>query len=224
MSAPALLFKAVRAGYSLAEIGSLWRMPDEDMILVLRGELKVDPVYLDYLNLKLNGALACSVGASLSLRSETHRILNREEFEMGVELLPIVYKKDVCVSLAFVDVDGLKEVNDSLGHRRGDDLISSVGSGLLSSVRPGDLCCRYGGDEFALLLPTKKPASSSSVTNILSSRLAHLNESCGASFSFGVTSGVVSLSSPIEDLRILLDEADRLMYQQKSAKKIRTEV
>ena len=224
MSAPPILFKAVRAGYSLAEIGSLWRMSPEQMTLALKGDLIVDPVYLDYLELKLSGRLAASIGASLSPKSETHRILNREEFELGVELLPVIYKRDVCASVAFVDVDGLKATNDSLGHRHGDDLIARIGSGLLSSVRPGDLCCRYGGDEFVVLLPTKTSSSAQSATSILSGRLALMNEKGGVPFSFGVVSGVVSFESPIEDLQLLLDEADRLMYRQKSAKKIKSEV
>ena len=55
--------------------------------------------------------------------------------------------------LAFVDVDGLKEVNDSLGHQAGDALLHRVGEALRRSVRAYDVIVRYGGDEFLCAMP-----------------------------------------------------------------------
>ena len=53
----------------------------------------------------------------------------------------------------FIDLDDFKHVNDDMGHDAGDALLTSVGHRLVSSIRPDDLGCRIGGDEFAVLLP-----------------------------------------------------------------------
>jgi diguanylate cyclase (GGDEF)-like protein len=57
------------------------------------------------------------------------------------------------LSFAILDLDGFKSVNDVFGHPTGDGVLKSVGGALRSSVRAGDMIARYGGDEFALILP-----------------------------------------------------------------------
>src|SRR5262249_15425199 len=55
-------------------------------------------------------------------------------------------------AILFLDLDDFKQVNDSLGHARGDKLLSAVGERLRCSVQDGDIVARWGGDEFAILL------------------------------------------------------------------------
>jgi diguanylate cyclase (GGDEF)-like protein len=55
--------------------------------------------------------------------------------------------------LAFVDVDGLKQINDSRGHLAGDALLRLVGRTLIGNLRPYDVIVRYGGDEFLCAMP-----------------------------------------------------------------------
>jgi diguanylate cyclase (GGDEF)-like protein len=56
-------------------------------------------------------------------------------------------------ALLLLDLDGFKEVNDTLGHQVGDILLQQIGQRLRSAVQPTDLVARLGGDEFAVLLP-----------------------------------------------------------------------
>lgn len=73
-----------------------------------------------------------------------HRL--RDEFERGRR-----YDRDFCCII--IDVDKFKEVNDTLGHPVGDNVLKSIADILRSNIRAADILCRYGGDEFGLLLP-----------------------------------------------------------------------
>ncbi len=62
------------------------------------------------------------------------------------------------LALVFIDVDGLKQVNDTEGHLAGDALLQRVGETIRASIRPYDLIVRYGGDEFVCAMPNLGPA------------------------------------------------------------------
>ena len=67
--------------------------------------------------------------------------------------LAIAKRRQTKLSLVYLDVDHFKDVNDKHGHIKGDEVLKTIGQSLLKSVRETDIPCRYGGDEFCLILP-----------------------------------------------------------------------
>lgn len=105
-----------------------------------------------------------------------------------------------------IDLDGLKEVNDSLGHARGDELIVRAARGLSRATRAQDVLARVGGDEFAVLAMD----CSSEGAEALRQRLEQSLRQEGVKASLGL-----ALRNPGRDLWWAWDEADRAMYLQK---------
>lgn len=139
-------------------------------------------------------------------------LYNRYYFEESVDLLQ--KQKIQPVSIIMIDVDGLKKINDTLGHRYGDQMLAATASLLKRTFRKGDLVARIGGDEFAVILPHASQ-------NIVEKRCASLSRNMEIynkqnhfpplRFSFGAATS----TRHTESIRSLLEEADMKMYEQK---------
>jgi diguanylate cyclase (GGDEF)-like protein/PAS domain S-box-containing protein len=126
-------------------------------------------------------------------------------------------------AILFLDLDGFKSINDSLGHASGDELLALVGSRLRPFVRTGDTMARLGGDEFAILLEDTEEVSASirvaeRIIDALKEPFALKQQDVFISASIGIAS--FSGDTPEE----LLRNADIAMYIAKSAGKGRYEV
>lgn len=106
-----------------------------------------------------------------------------------------------------IDLDGLKVVNDTLGHARGDELIRRASAAILSAARTADIAARVGGDEFLILLVECDGAAAAPVLRRLRKTLA----ACDVKASIGIAnySGVRRMTGTVE-------EADRRMYANKN--------
>lgn len=111
------------------------------------------------------------------------------------------------LSIAFLDIDGLKQANDTRGHRAGDELLKSLATALNAGLRGQDLVMRYGGDEFVCILPDTAADSARAKLSWIQEEA----EKTGTSFSCGVAELERS-----DDVVSLLARADKEMYAVKS--------
>ena len=124
------------------------------------------------------------------------------------------------LSVAFIDLDNFKEVNDTIGHDAGDEVLRAVVRGIKSGVRSMDLVARVGGDEFVIMLPNADSGAAAEVA--LRVRHSVMDELALGQWQCNLSIGVVTCTTPPCDPDALLTRADRLMYQAKKAGKGRT--
>lgn len=108
------------------------------------------------LNVRLRGvddlAKALALQAAFATEDPLTGMLNRRGLDARTsQVFSLAARGHVTISAMFVDVDGLKQVNDHHGHHMGDLVIKATAEAIRESVRAGDLTCRWGGDEFLIL-------------------------------------------------------------------------
>lgn len=126
-------------------------------------------------------------------------------------------------SMAYIDIDDFKQVNDSFGHSAGDKLLKDVARTITVNIRTSDVVARLGGDEFAVLMPeTAEKAAWDSITRVKNKLSEMENKQNKVTFSVGV----VTYLKPPDTIEELIDKADKLMYKVKKAGKnlIRAEI
>jgi diguanylate cyclase (GGDEF)-like protein len=129
------------------------------------------------------------------------------------------------VTVLFIDMDGFKEINDSLGHHAGDELLVAVAQRLSAAVRPSDTVARYAGDEFLML--TDEVESVTDATQ-LAWRLTHAVRAPymvdGTEVTLSASVGVCFSTDPDDQADDVLRNADRAMYVAKRQGRNRVEV
>lgn len=119
-------------------------------------------------------------------------------------------------AVIFIDVDHFKQINDTLGHSAGDQLLKELSRRLQTCIRQNDLVARLGGDEFVIYLDSSKSDDDiSPVLNRIISRLSYPFRLLGNELSITVSLGVSSVSEQTSDISQLLHQADLAMYQAK---------
>lgn len=146
-------------------------------------------------------------------------LLNRRGlFAAGSQLLAIAKREETPISLAYFDLDDLKSVNDSFGHRSGDDLICAAGRLLSNAVRASDVASRLGGDEFAILYYGLGEKNFEQRHQRILDDLERHNSSSVSDAQISFSVGYVEWS-PDETLADLLARGDAAMYRAKIERK-----
>jgi diguanylate cyclase (GGDEF)-like protein/PAS domain S-box-containing protein len=146
-------------------------------------------------------------------------LANRALFKDRVDHALLRTKRQTpSVAVLFLDLDGFKEVNDSLGHAAGDRLLIQVGQRLGACVRPSDTVARFGGDEFAVLI--EDASDDLDVTMVAERVLEGLRQPFvvnGRELHVRGSMGIAKMESDVEGADQLLRNADLAMYRAKAA-------
>jgi len=121
------------------------------------------------------------------------------------------------VALAFIDVDNFKDVNDTLGHSAGDELLIQFAQCLRGQIQPGDLLGRLGGDEFVVVLPNRDAAGASAVASRITGALAAPLWIGTRQVPMSASMGISIYPDNAVDIDALIQQADAAMYQAKQA-------
>jgi len=161
---------------------------------------------------------------NLSILDSLTNLLNRRGFNIeGFKEIERSRRTGNHFSIAYMDIDNFKTINDTLGHHTGDALLVCVARTLKSKLRNMDIVARLGGDEFLMMLPRTSGKSAEQAVEKLKKFLDEAMErnNWAVSFSFGIAS--FSNGTPSSVL-VAIASADTLMYKAKNSGKNRIEI
>lgn len=154
--------------------------------------------------------------SNLALKDELTGLYNRRGFlALAERQLKLARRSDRSLVLIFIDVDGLKEINDVFGHAEGDTALKCTAEALEMTFRDSDVIARFGGDEFAVLAIEASGQSEVTIRERLTEFLGSARRQ-ESDYKFSVSLGTARFDpwNPTS-LRELIAAADQAMYEQK---------
>ncbi len=174
-----------------------------DRVNALRGELNDTRQRV--------GALEQLADSDALLPVFNRRALMRE----FARLIALTRRHNLSLSVMYIDVNGLKAINDTYGHTGGDAALRAVADALIASSRDSDIIGRMGGDEFALLLPHETGVTASGLGARWAARIADIPlELDKQNVPVSISYGVHQLTAE-DDVQSAIEAADRAMYRHK---------
>lgn len=147
-------------------------------------------------------------------------VYNREwGFKVMLSMAEEAFRDQRKLSLCFIDLDGLKYVNDTQGHDSGDEMILRIIKAIRNRIRKNDVICRWGGDEF-LVLFSCDVLTTERIMRSIQDELAYQNAQADYSYDLSFSYGVAYMQGGTAvQLYNTIAEADQLMYEQKMSKR-----
>jgi diguanylate cyclase (GGDEF)-like protein len=155
---------------------------------------------------------------NLSLTDDLTGLYNRKGFlALAEHRVKLAHRTGDPFSVAFVDLDGLKRINDSCGHHEGNRALVETATILKDSFRQSDIIARLGGDEFAIFV---SEANRDEIARRIQQKLDALNRVPGRAYQLSFSIGIAAATPGVDpDIQTLLGLADALMYEQKRTKR-----
>ena len=123
------------------------------------------------------------------------------------------------LSVCITDIDRFKAINDTYGHDAGDDIIRQFAARIRSTVRGADLACRYGGEEFVVVMPDTDAEAAGAIAERLRGLIEHQTfviRATGQAISVTASLGIASNEAGAETPEQLMKQADRALYEAKN--------
>jgi two-component system, cell cycle response regulator len=157
---------------------------------------------------------------NLALIDDLTGLNNRRGFmALAGQQMKLAYRTQKPFLLVFIDLDGMKRINDTFGHQEGNRALVDTACVLKDSFRQSDVLARLGGDEFVCLVVDGVENTSEVVSHRIQQKLISHNADVGRRYDLSFSVGIVAadMTQPA-DLEQLLSKADAVMYQQKQEK------
>ncbi len=116
-------------------------------------------------------------------------------------------------AVVLVDLDHFKSVNDTYGHGVGDEVLKYLAKSMQMHSRPQDICCRYGGEEFIILLPKTNEAEAYAVAENLRRYLQDTDSPCGRPVT--MSGGIAAYPEAGDSPHVIIERADQALYKAK---------
>ncbi|QWR76689.1 diguanylate cyclase [Candidatus Magnetomonas plexicatena] len=161
---------------------------------------------------------------TLSILDELTSLYNRRGFyTLAEQQIKIAKRYGRRMTVVFLDLDGLKQINDTLGHEAGDTAIVGASAVLREAFRESDIIARIGGDEFIVLVTDSESLDVDIIRTRIKEGVDNFNNTQNQPFKLSISDGVVPYD-PESDISIdeLTKQADALMYENKMRKKANT--
>lgn len=143
------------------------------------------------------------------------KLYNRRAFfSLASKSMSISIRNNRPISVIILDVDLFKKVNDQYGHSIGDKALNFLSKTITESVRESDIVCRYGGEEFVILLPESHLQGAFSIAEKIRNKLLNSTFSKHA-ITISISAGCAECHLPKETLEAMIERADQALYQAK---------
>jgi diguanylate cyclase (GGDEF)-like protein len=142
---------------------------------------------------------------------------------MMENLISIAKREKQNLSVMIMDIDNFKNINDTYGHNVGDSVILYVADVLVGTARKSDICVRFGGEEFVIVLPNTSFEASQILAEKIRTKIEVANiELANHSISFTISIGISQVAQTDVIIESALKKADEALYEAKSAGKNQT--
>ena len=178
--------------------------------------------HLQYQEKELEVAFVQDITEQKEREEEIQYLLYRDELTdlynrrfLQEEMNRLDTERQLPISIVMIDINGLKLINDSLGHDKGDELLIRTAKLLKNSVRDEDILARYGGDEFVILLPQTSKEKARKIYERIQTKCRQACDCEEEEFAISLALGIATKTEPEQDLQKVLETADEKMYQNK---------